>query len=145
MTLHSSVDHKCEDCGAYFIPLPEADKCPKCGRRSLKVFDDFVENTIQSALFNIRRYRSLIPAAWGVFTIGDHYYWHAFNFLSFAAANLKVKKRKIFEREISESIARGLALEYLGELDFRDQGYMVDPLSIYLTRVLCLGEKGKEL
>ena len=136
MTLHSSVNYKCDDCGTYFVPLPGADKCPKCGRMSREIFDDFVEATIQSALFNIRKYKSFIPGAWGVFTIGDHYYLHAFNFLHYAAATLKVNKRKLFEQEIPEKTAKEMAQKYLNKLDFRDQMYMIEPLSTYLTRVL---------
>jgi len=137
MTLHSNVNYNCKNCGVNFVPLPVFKKCPKCNYKSTKVFNHFIEETIRSALFNLTNYGSFIPYGWGVFTIGDHYYWLAFQFLSFASLSLKVAEKDLFGKEISENIARKLALKFLDRLDFGEQSYMANTLEIYFVRLLC--------
>ncbi|GAI30737.1 unnamed protein product, partial [marine sediment metagenome] len=46
-------------------------------------------------------------------TIGDKYYLIAFEFLYFTASSLKVAEKDLFSQEISENIARKLALKFL--------------------------------
>jgi len=90
VTLHAFVEHECSRCATYFVPLPILPRCPKCGCKSSKVFDNFIEDTIRSALNNLATYGSFIPHAWGIFTVGDRYYWLAFQSFCFASSLLKI-------------------------------------------------------
>ena len=69
MTLHAFIEHKCSYCGTHFVPLHILPKCPKCGRKSSKVFDNFIEDTIRSSLYNLTKYGSFVPPSWGTFTV----------------------------------------------------------------------------
>lgn len=137
MTLHSRIEYKCRNCGTDFIPTPILSTCPKCGYRSSKVFNNFIEETIRSALYNLTNYGSFIPHGWGTFTIGDHYYWLAFRFLSFASYSLKVDEQKLLGKDISENTARKLASKFLDKINFGKQGYMANAFGVYFARLLC--------
>ena len=137
MTLHAFIEHKCSYCGTHFVPLPILPRCPKCGRKSSKVFDNFIEDTIRSSLYNLTKYGSFVPPGWGTFTVGDHYYWLAFGFLSFASSSLKIDEKELFSLDISENTAQKLALTFLDKLDFGKQEYMANALKPYFIRLLC--------
>jgi len=140
MTIHSSVHYKCEDCGNYFVPIPIFKNCPKCGHESSKIFYNFIEDTIRSALFNLINYNSFEPYGWAFITIGDSYYWLAFNFLSFASSSLKVAEKDLFGQTILENTANQLALNFLDKIDFGNQEYMIDALRIYFINIICPSE-----
>lgn len=137
MTLHAYVEYKCKSCGTDFIPLPLAQRCPKCAHKASKVFESFVEDSIRSALYNVSTYGSLIPPGWGFFTVGDSYYWLAFQFLSFVSSSLGVPQRDVFGQGVSEETARKLASTFIDKLHFGKRGYMANAFEIYFTRLLC--------
>jgi hypothetical protein len=145
MTLHAYIDYQCENCGTYYVPLSILQRCPKCGNKSSEVFNYFIEATIRSALYNLKVYGSFIPGAWGVFSIGDHYYWLAFNFLSFTSSLLNIKENELFGSEITEDQARKIASQFLEKLNFGKRKYMANAYEIYLTRILCSPEKEKTI
>lgn len=137
MTLHSNVHYRCKNCGLYFIPLPKFKICPKCNHKSIKVFNDFIKEAIRSVLYNLSRYGSFSPLVWAACTICDNYYSLAFDFLSFTSLSLKVAERDLFSQEISENIARKLALKFLERIDFGEEKYMANTLEIYFVCLLC--------
>ena len=136
MTIHSSVDYKCEFCDTYFVPLAEAPNCPRCDARADTIYDDFVWATLDSALFNLRRYHSVFPPAWSVGTIGDHYYLNAFLFLSFVCSEVPVSKRKILKRVFSQNEIDTLTTKFVGMTHFGDESYRMNGFKVYFTLLL---------
>lgn len=61
----------------------------------------------------------------------------AFEFLYFTASLLKVAEKDLFSQEISENIARKLALKFLDRIDFGEHRYMANTLEIYFVCLLC--------
>lgn len=71
MTFHITYDHKCPECGAFYIPYNEEVKCPRCGKKEDETFG-FIPKAIASLENNLLRYDSYIPGAWYVSSLADH-------------------------------------------------------------------------
>ena len=136
MTLHSRIQYQCIFCETYFVPIPEAPYCPCCEIRSAKVFPDFVSETLNSALFNIRKYHRIFPPAWYEGTIGDYYYKNAFVFLTFVCAEVPVSRRKILLRRFSEEEINSLTDKYLDLVDFKEESFRKEGFKVYLSLLL---------
>ena len=133
MTIHSHVDNKCKYCDTPFVPIPESPTCPKCGRKSRKVFPNFTKETRASASFNLSKYHRVIPPAWYVGTVGDYYYKIAFGFLAFGCAEVPVSRRKILLRVFSNDEIDSLTEQFLDMVDFGEQSYRREGLRTYLS------------
>ncbi len=138
MTIHAHTDYRCNRCATAFVPMPRLSKCPKCGSIANRVFQDFVQDAISSALFNLERYGSLIPWGWATITIGDHYYWLAFQFLSFASHQLNVAEKDLFTQKVSARVAREIAERYIGEINFGKERYRAKVYQEFFVRLLRL-------
>jgi len=92
---------------------------------------------LRSALYNLSVYHSFIPHGWATITIGDHYYWLAFRFLSYISRSLGVDEKELLAKEIAEEDATKIAAEFIDKLDFGDHAYMAKPLRSYFVRLLC--------
>ena len=136
MTLHSKVDYKCKFCETAFVPIPESPHCPKCKRKSRKVFPNFVRETLGSTLFNLSKYHSVFPPAWYTGTIGDYYYRNAFAFLSFVCEEVPVSRRKILIRAFSDEEINSLTIKFLDMVDFQDESFRRDGFKNYLSLLL---------
>ncbi len=142
MTIHSKVDSKCKYCDTPFVPIPESPNCPKCQRKSRKVFPNFVKETVRSAEFNRWKYRSFMTT-WAVCNIGDRYYMVAFKFLNYVCAQLKARKGKLLSRKFSEAQVDALTSQFLEMCDFGEQPYWRDGFKTYLS--LLLTRESKQL
>jgi hypothetical protein len=136
MTIHSGVDYKCEQCGADFVPITESPNCPKCSRASEVIFSEFIDEALRSALYNIGKYRSVVPPAWGIFGTGDAYYWITFQFISFISHELKTEEVEVLFRGFAENQAQSLASKFLSRFDFGDKSYLTEHMKVYLTSLL---------
>ena len=136
MTIHAFTDYECKFCHLAFIPLPTARICPKCGRKSHKVFHDFRERTLQSASFNLAKDNSFIPGAWGMFTIGDRYYWLAFQFLQFTSSYTNVKDKDLLNKTFSEKKAHELAAKFVDKLNFGKEKYRAAHMEAFFSSLL---------
>ncbi len=137
MTMHAHAHYECTNCRAHYVPFPPLDACPRCNTKASKAFFDFIATTLKSALFNLSKYDSFIPHGWATITVGDHYYWLAFRFLSYVSKSLKVDEKQLLPLEITEADASQLAVDFIAELNFGDQVYMANHLRSYFVRLLC--------
>lgn len=138
MTDHSFVDYKCKYCGANFVPMLQIANCPNCGLKSEKIFDDFIDEVIGSALFNISspRYKNAFPGAWAVCNIGDWYYKMTFLFIIFVSEELKIEQIEVLHQEYSEITAQSLSSHFLETIDFGSTDYLKNHLKVYLPMFL---------
>lgn len=120
MTLHSKVNYQCKFCDTFFVPIPEAPNCPNCNIKSGQVFDDFVQDTLSSVLFNLGKFHSVMPPAWYRGTIGDFYYFNAFLFLGFVCMGVPVSRRKILKRRFSDDEIDSFTTAFLDFLPFEE-------------------------
>lgn len=98
MTAHAH-GYKCE-CGKInYVPFPGTEKCPKCDRRFLKTFEDFVNDTSSAAWYHLTSYGSFVPPAYAILSPADHYYYLAFKFLIFASSFLGFLKKILLPKK----------------------------------------------
>ena len=143
MTLHSSVNYKCSYCGTSFVPMPVLSECPKCSLKSSVVFDNFIEDSVKSSLYNLETRGSFLPPAWGFITIGDRYYWFAFEFLSFVSSSAKIGEKELLNLDISENIAQKLTSKFLNTHDIGGIGLFANALESYLVSLLYSQKDGR--
>lgn len=70
MTIHVVYDHKCEKCGALYIPYDAGVPCPNCGLVEAERFN-YIAEAAASLRFN-KEEGSYRPAVWWVGSFGDH-------------------------------------------------------------------------
>lgn len=80
MTLHVYCNYKCSKCNAFYIPYEEQLPCPRCGNISDKSID-FIYQAVESVNYNLKRYGSYVPPAWGADNYGDYVMRLIFNVL----------------------------------------------------------------
>ena len=100
MSIHSDVDYHCPKCRTAYVPMSITPNCPKCGTPAKNLFNDFIEDTLDSTRYNVVDHRSFLPGIWSIATAGDHYYYLAFGFMDFAYKTLKPDILDLFERKI---------------------------------------------
>lgn len=135
MTLHSKVEYKCTQCETRFVPIPEAPQCPKCGAKSDTVFPDFIQDALKSTQFNLNSY-GMWMKMWMTLTIGDWYYYVAFNFLGYACKELGEDKWHFLFKSYTKQQADELASQYYQKLCKRTEPYWEHGLPPYLSLLL---------
>jgi hypothetical protein len=136
MTLHAFVQYQCKSCSFPFVPFEELSECPKCGYPTRKRFNTFVEFTLKSASYNLAQRETFIPGGWGTSTVGDHYYWLAFQFLKFAAFTLKIPEKSLLGQYISAEKAQELSQKFVKRISFGKYPNVKEHFKYYFSRLL---------
>lgn len=135
MTAHAH-GYKCE-CGKInYVPFPGTEKCPKCDRRFLKTFEDFVNDTSSAAWYHLTSYGSFVPPAYAILSPADHYYYLAFKFLIFASSFFGVPQKDLATQKVSKAAAKNLVSIFLERFKFGNEQQSKN-LQIYFIRLIC--------
>ncbi len=140
MTIHSDVDYHCPSCRTAYVPMSITPNCPKCGTAAKKLFDDFINDTLDSARYNVIDHRSFLPGIWSISTTGDHYYYIAFGFLNFAYDKLKPDILDLFDRKIPRKKAEETAAKFMEKVDSSEEPYMAAVFKAYFIALISSGD-----
>lgn len=140
MTAHSDVDYCCTNCGSPYVPMSITPLCPNCGTVADRLFNDFIDKTLSSVKYNVRRYHSLSPDAWVTLSVGDVYFYFAFCFFNYAKKEAKLKVKDLLERKISSDKALKTAAGFMERVNTRNQPYMASAYQAYFSALICSGD-----
>lgn len=85
------------------------------------------------------RYHSFLPGVWGIFNVGDHYYYLAFGFYDFAQKKSKLKVEDLLARKIPYEKAEIAAAKFMERLDLSKQPYMAPVFKAYFITLISSG------